>query len=156
MSRGPGTRQRALLHALAALPRDGVLQVVPSDASASEGVSLRRAAKRLVLTGRARAIYLRTEAADGRWAGRLHLTPSDSDRQGDFLPLNPPRWVIPPPPTLFSFPLHLQGQILGQATGTHPVSAPVMCRLARAARQGFRTRRTKVARHEVAPRPAPR
>lgn len=128
MSRGPGSRQRALLRAVAALPPGAALRVVPEAASHSEQSALRRAAKRLAQTGRARAVYLRTTTVDDRWAGQLHLVPADSSITGDCYPLRSPEWVQVPPPTFTSFSMRLQGLMIGSLTGS-PVSAPTISRI---------------------------
>lgn len=134
MSRGPGSRQRALLRAVTALPPGAALRVVPAAASRTEQSALCRAAKRLAETGRARAVYLRQPDASNRWVRHLHLAPADSTITGDCYPLRAPQWVQVPPPTFSSFSMFLQGQMVGALTGS-PVSAETVSRMTAKARQ---------------------
>lgn len=129
MSRGPGSRQRALLTAIDSGAHSAVW-VVPPDASHNEAAAWRRAAKQLALSGRARAIYVSRKARDGRMLRSLVLTNPDSALQGDAYPLRSPGWVEPPPPRLETFSTRIQAALLGTSQAT-------AYRLARKIRDGL-------------------
>lgn len=125
MSRGPGRRQRALLAALASLPRHerGAVRAVPVGCSDAEAVCWRRAARTLCLGGAVRAIYRREQDRGDRRAWRvvLYLTPVGSTVQGNAYPAHSPSWIEPPmtgPEFFLSLPMPLQRHLLSR-TGLH-------------------------------------
>lgn len=134
MSRGPGCRQRVLLGALNRVGPSGAVRVAPPSASRSEAVSCRAAARRLVLAGRARAIYLRVLDARGRSAPVLHLVTVDSPLEGDAWCRSSRSWVSPPPLAMLSLPARLQGPVLSGFSGVE-VSVSTAHRIARAYRE---------------------
>lgn len=98
MSRGPGRWQRVLLDALEQSPFIGVGGTVWAHlgraATRSEEVAARRAAKRLVETGQARAIYRKLPRYGG--GGDTHqllLTRLDYLMPSDLVPINASSWV---------------------------------------------------------------
>lgn len=133
MSRGPGHLQRALLRRLEACGSLGAVRVVPVRASHAEAVSRRSAARGLVRTGRARAIFLRTPSARGRKPPILHLVTIDSPLTGDAWPQPSRSWVEPPPFGMLSLPARLQGPVLSEFAGVE-VSVSTAHRIARAYR----------------------
>lgn len=99
MSRGPGRWQRVLLDALA---RDNfdvhgvgatIWDHLGRPATRSEEVAARRAAKRIVETGQARAIYCWANDVNGRRTHHLALTRPDSTKRGTAAPLRAPDWI---------------------------------------------------------------
>ena len=137
MGRGPGCRQRALLRALSQPGVRGVW-VVPPGVNRSAAESWRRAAKRLVLRGEARGVYLRRRDRSGRWTAHLVLVPLDSDLRGDVLPNRSPAWIEPPSldgaALLLGLSSQLQAWVLAWHTG-QPCSASTAGRLAREYRE---------------------
>jgi len=107
--------------------------VVPVWATPVDASSRRRAARGLAVSGRARAVYLRTPDVCGRWVATLHLTTIDSPVTGDAYPLHSPRWVTPPPLSLLSLSCVLQAAVLESFTGTE-VSPSTAARFARECR----------------------
>lgn len=98
LSRGPGRWQRVLLNGLEQSPFIGVGGTVWSHlgrpATRAEEVAARRAAKRLVETGRARAIYRRLPRVDKKnETHQLVLTRLDYLMPSNLVPLNASRWV---------------------------------------------------------------
>jgi hypothetical protein len=98
VSRGPGRWQRVLLDALEQYDAVGVGATVwehlGRPATRSEEVAARRAARRLVEAGKARAIYRRVITVDEkRHTHQLVLTRVDSCMRTDLIPLNASPWV---------------------------------------------------------------
>lgn len=133
MSRGPGYRQRAFLRALERVGPLGAVRVVPVWATPSEASSRRRAARGLVLSGRARAIAIRTPSARGKPA-ILHLVAMDSLLAGDAWPQQSRSWLSPPPFGMLSLPARLQAPVLSEFAGVE-VSVSTAHRIARAYRE---------------------
>ena len=102
MSRGPGRWQRVLLAALNDSEAIHVVGVaclhLGRNATRAEEVSVRRAARVLAQSGRARAIYERLPTVDrSHVTHQLVLTRPDSDRKSTLLPTNRPGWIEPRP-----------------------------------------------------------
>lgn len=129
MSRGPGVRERALLRGV----EDGVVWAVPDHVNRSEAKSWRRAARSLVLRGKARGVYLRRQDRAGRWFRALAVTAPDSDVMSDVFCANTPAWVEVAPPFLTSFTRRIQALVLADLTG-RPCSPEMVTRLTREAR----------------------
>lgn len=110
MSRGPGNRQRALLAALDSDPE--AVRVVPPGVGASEASVWRRAAKQLVATGQARAVYISAKSKDGRQMPHLMLTRPDFPILGNAYPIGAPRWVDPPPLRMETLSTRLQAVLV--------------------------------------------
>jgi len=135
MSRGPGTRQRALLEAVRAAGDGAFIWVVPPDASTSEAAAWRRAARALAKKGQVRAIYLRRLDKRGRNFGHLALTSVDSRLCGDAYPLHSPPWVDPSLGRLWeSLGCRMQALVLEDVTG-QPVAPCTASRIAREMRE---------------------
>lgn len=139
MTRGPGYRQRAFLRALERVGPLGAIRVVPVWATPTEANNRRAAARRLVLSGRARAIAIRTPCARGNPA-ILHLVTTDSPLAGDAWPQRSRSWVSPPPFGMLSLPARLQAPVLSAFAGVE-VSVSTAHRIARA----YREARSEVA-----------
>ena len=106
--------------------------MVPVWATPTEANSRRAAARRLVLSGRARAIAIRTPSARGNPA-ILHLVTTDSPLAGDAWPQRSRSWVSPPPFGMLSLPARLQAPVLSAFAGVE-VSVSTAHRIARAYR----------------------
>lgn len=140
MSRGPGHRQRALLSALDAAGPLNAIRVVPPGCPQFAAISLRRAARGLVASGRARAIYLRAPSVRGSAVPLLHLVPVDSPLYGDSWTRLSRRWVQPPPLDMLSLPARLQAPVISDLGGVE-ISVSTANRIARE----YRESRAKVA-----------
>ncbi len=135
MSRGPGTRQRALLEAVRAAGDEAFIWVVLPDASYAAAAAWRRAARALARKGQVRAIYLRRPDKRGRNFRHLALTSVDSTLCGDAYPLHSPSWVDPSLGRLWeSLSGELQAAVLEYVTG-QPVSPTTASRIAREMRE---------------------
>ena len=136
MSRGPGYRQRAFLRALERVGPLGTVRIAPSWATPTDANNRRAAARRLVLAGRARAIFVRTPDKRGALPV-VHLVQLGSPLTGDAWPRRSRSWVEPPPFGLLTLDARLQAPVLEAFTGQR-VSVSTANRLARAHREAHR------------------
>ena len=130
MSRGPGRWQRLLLAELDeydVVPVSYVARAQAADGrpSRSDLVAIRRAAKQLTITGKARAIYRWGEDLNGTRKGLLCLTPADSDIPSSYRALSgEPDWLAESSETTEVLEQRRQDRIRGEAVNALRVHLP--------------------------------